>query len=149
MAYTDRSYCHVLSADQCLVTYTKCRNDTIWDHGWLSSPVVRELIRDVGDLSVSSCLSEFRTWTWYWSYHIPDDCTSTTSLAFLYPPLCFLSVCLWPEADTIFRMTSWSQVTHFWALLSTNLFADGNENNWFRLFCFLPRRESSPCCDPL
>ena len=44
-----------------------------------------------------------------------------------YTPLPFLSVCLWPEADTIFLMTSWSVMTHFWDLLSTNLLADGKK----------------------
>lgn len=78
---------------------------------------------------------------------------------FLLPPshlwlLCthlpFLSVGCWPEADTIFLMTPWPEMTSFWALLSTNLFADGEEKkSLFRLFCFLPRQECSFCLCPL
>lgn len=57
---------------------------------------------------------------------------------FLLPPAHFclfcthlLSVCWWPEANTIFLKTPWSEMTHFWALLSTNLFDDGEEKKIF------------------
>lgn len=101
MTYRDinpRVYCCVLSAGKCLTMYTNCRNSTNWDHRLLHSPIVTELIRDVGDLSVSSCSSEFRTLPWCWSYHIPDDRISITFLALLYStplPFCVLTTRSW------------------------------------------------------
>lgn len=151
MTYTDihpRSSCHVLSADKCQIMYTKCRNLTIWVRGWLNSPGVWKLIR------------MWETWVGVPVLLNSEHGLDVDSITFLMAappsrfwlfcsPFPFLSVCLWPEADTIFLMTSWTEMTHFWGLLSTNLFADGREKTSCRLLCFLPRWESSPCCDPL
>lgn len=75
-------FCQLINVWSC----TQSAEIPVWDHGWLNNPIVKEFVRDVGDLSVSSCSSEFRTWTWCWSHHIPDDCTSITFLALLCPP---------------------------------------------------------------
>lgn len=150
MTYTDThpgSYCHVLSADKCQIMYAKCRNSTIWVHGQLNSPGVWELLR------------MWETWVGVPVLLNSEHGLDVDSITFLmaappsrfwlfYSPFPFLSVCLWPEADTIFLMTSWTEMTHFWGLLSTNLLMEKKKTSC-RSLCFLPRWESSPCCDPL
>lgn len=151
VAHTDtkpRFYCHVLSADKCLTMYTKFRNPTVWDDGWLNSSIVREFIRDVEDLTVTSYSPEFRTWTWCWFYHIADNCTSITFLALLHCTLLPFSVLVtrswhnFPD-DVLVRNGTFLSLTvnksHSWWKGKKSL----------RLFCFLPRWESFSCCDSL
>lgn len=65
----------------------------------------------------------------------------------------FLSVCLWPEADTIFLMTPWSEMCQkrhiFEPYCQQICLLMEKKRSLFRLFCFLPRQESSFCLCPL